>query len=192
MGERLMRNTAIACALLLTVLAVKNLNQPWSDRATEGLRQAMTMRLDLDETLGRLQFVRALIPETALVFMNLSADAALIAPVDGTIVHTYSDQQPWLEYRCAPAQPVLCAADGVVTTVGRGALGDYIISVEHENGVETVYAYLDSVDVSAGETIDAGEQVGVTAPADPSRLYFELRENGAPIDPTSRLRASGA
>ncbi len=57
-GERLVRNSAVACALLLTVMAMKNVDQPWSRQAVEGIRQAMTMRVDWDETLGKLSFVR--------------------------------------------------------------------------------------------------------------------------------------
>lgn len=189
MGERLLRNAAIACALLLTVLAVKNLDQPWSRRATEGIRQAMTMRIDWNEALGKLNFVRALVPETALVFFHLEDAADLSAPVSGaTLKHTYDDLQPWLEYRCAAASAVYAAAAGTVTAVGQGATGDYIVLLAHEDGTETVYGYLAEATVKSGQKVTAGEQIGRTAAEDNARLYFELRADGQSQDPSKRLK----
>ena len=66
-GEKLIRNTAIAGAVFLCVLAVRNIDQPWSNTAISGIRQAMTMRVDWDESIGRLSFVRALVPERRLM-----------------------------------------------------------------------------------------------------------------------------
>ena len=187
-GERLLRNTAVACALLLTVMSLKNVDQPWSRKMTEGVRQAMTMRIDWDETLGRLSFVRALVPETALVFLNLGDRVDLIAPTAGKITHDYSEGQPWLEYACGPAEQVLAAADGVVTAAGQGAGGDWIVLIQSEDGTETVYGYLASVYVRAGQEVKAAQQIGATADEDESRLYFELRENGEAVNPAGRMK----
>ena len=73
-GDRLLRNSALACALLLAVLAMGNINQPWARQASETIERALTMHIDLDESIGKLTFVRDLMPESALVFLNLSGD----------------------------------------------------------------------------------------------------------------------
>jgi len=188
MGERLVRNTALACALLLTVMALKNVDQPWSRQATEGIRRAMTMRVDWDETLGKLSFVRALVPETALVFFSMGETKDLSAPAIGEIYHAYSADQPWLEYRCAAGEKVCAAAGGVVSAAGKGAGNDWTVLIENEEGVQTVYGYLSEICVERGETVAAGQQIGTAAAQEGSRVYFELRENGAPVDPTGRFR----
>lgn len=187
-GEKLLRNTAVACALLLTVMSLKNIDQPWSRKMTEGVRQAMTMRIDWDETLGRLSFVRALVPETALVFFNMSDRADLTAPLQAEISHEYSEQQPWIEYRCGAAQTVASAIDGVVTAVGQGAGGEWIVLIRNDEGLETVHGYLESVYVRVEQEVSAGQQIGVTADKPESRLYFEVRENEESVDPTGRLK----
>ncbi len=187
-GEKLLRNTAVACALLLTVMALKNVDQPWSRQAAEGIRQAMTMRVDWDETLGKLSFVRAIVPDTALVFLNMGESADLIAPVNGEISHGFSDQQPWLEYRCESGEAVCAAEQGTVTAVGQGASGDWIVLVEHDEGEETVYGYLANAYVKVGDSVESGQQIGITAEENDSRLYFELRKGGESIDPTARLK----
>ena len=187
-GERLLRNTAVACALLLTVMSLKNVDQPWSRKLTEGVRQAMTMRIDWDESLGRLSFVRALVPETALVFLNLGERADLTAPAEGEITHEYTQSQPWIEYACGSAQQVLAASDGVVTAAGQGAGGDWIVLIQSEEGMETVYGYLASVYVRAGQEVKQAQQIGATADSAESRLYFELREDGDPVNPAGRMK----
>jgi hypothetical protein len=187
-GEKLLRNTAVACALLLTVMALKNVDQPWSRKASEGIRQAMTMRVDWDETLGRLSFVRALVPDTALVFLNMGQSIDMIRPTEGSVRHEYSAEQPWLEYSCAASQQVCAATDGIVAAVGQGAGGDWIVVLEREDGTQTVYGYLAQVSVKAADTVQQGDVLGRTADTQDSRLYFELREDGQSADPTARMR----
>ena len=187
-GERLVRNSAVACALLLTVMALKNVDQPWSRQAVEGIRQAMTMRVDWDETLGKLSFVRSIVPETALVFFNLSPRDVIQAPVKGEISHAYTEQQPWIEYRCAADAAVGAALSGRVSAVGEGMSGDWIVLIEDENGRETVYGYMADVYVRTGDEVSAGQIIGVTSEEEGSRLYFELREGGVSVNPSDKIR----
>lgn len=187
-GERLLRNTAVACALFLSVMALKNMEQPWSQRATEGIRAAMNMRIDWDETLGQLSFVRALVPDTALVFFNLGQSDALKTPVQGQVEHEYTEQQPWLEYRCLGEQAVCAAIDGTVTAVGQGAGSDWSILLTDEEGGEAVYGYLDVVYVEAGQKVEAGQQLGTTKSGENSRLYFEWKEDGVSKNPSAIMR----
>ncbi len=187
-GERMMRNTAVACALLLTVMAIRNVDQPWSEKAEEGIRQVMTMRVDWDETLGKLSFVRALVPDTALVFLNMGGGQDLSTPVSGTVTHEFTGQQPWLEYRCPAGQTVCAALSGTVTAAGRGAGNDWTVLIESEEGDETVYGYLQEVYVQAGQQVEAGEVLGITENKADSRLYFEFREDGQAADPSGRMK----
>ncbi|MBQ4085419.1 MAG: M23 family metallopeptidase [Clostridia bacterium] len=182
-GDRLLRSTAVACALLLSIMALRNADLPWTQRAVQGIEKAMTMRIDLDNSLGRLRFVRELVPETALVFWNAGSQSVLQAPVEGQIEHMWTQRQPWRVYACADGATVSAALDGEVARVEKGAMADYIVLITHDNGLETVYAYLADVSVSPGERVYAGDPVGVTAAGGGSRLYFALRQEGAEIDP---------
>lgn len=182
-GERLLRNSALACAALLAVLAVGNINQPWARRTSATIEQALTMHIDLDESIGRLSFVRNLMPESALVFLNLSSDAELACPVNGELTHAYSEIQPWLTFSCASGSDVFAAADGIVTAVSALPEDATGILIDHGNGTESVYACMEKSDVQPGDTISRGQVLGT---AD-SMLYFELRENELPVDPTERM-----
>lgn len=185
--EKLLRNSAVACALLLTVMALQNMDQPWTRNTTDKIKQAITMRIDLDESLGRLNFVRGLVPDTALVFWNMGEGGRLQLPVNGTISHEYTDMQPWVEFVCNPQQPVVAVEKGTVSAVGQSAQGDWTLLIDHEGGEQSLYAYLSQALVKVGQTVDRGAQVGITEDQDASRLYFELRKDGVPQNPGSRM-----
>lgn len=182
-GDRMLRNTAVACALLLGVLALGNIRQPWAMRASETVQRALTMHIDLDSSIGRLSFVRDWMPESALVFFNLDGGAELAAPVSGELKHAYSDDQPWLLFACPEDSPVCAAADGVVTAVSELSGGSTGVLVDHGEGMETVYAYLSSASVQPGDAVSRGQALGQSA----AQLYFELRQSEAAVDPTERM-----
>lgn len=60
-----------------------------------------------------------------------------------------------------------------------------ILIVDHGNGYHSLLAGLGRIDGSVGQTVSAGEPIGVlAAPADGSpELYFEVRRNGQPVNP---------
>lgn len=182
-GERLMRNSAVACAVLLGVLAAGNIDRPWARKASESVERALTMHIDLDESIGALQFVKDIMPESALVFMNISGDTALARPVDGAVAHDWSNLQPWLMFRCEDGAEVRAAAQGTVTAVSPMREGRFGVLVDHGEGIETVYACLVDTAVETGDAVSRGQVLGT---ADDG-MYFEYRSAGEAIDPTAAL-----
>lgn len=182
-GDRLLRNSAIACAALLGVLALGNIDRPWAKQAAQGIERALTMHINLDDSIGELTFVRQLMPESALVFLNVSGGAALTAPVDGEVLHPYSAMQPWLMFGCDAGAPVFAAEAGTVTAVSPLSDGKFGVLIDHGDGFETVYANLSQASVQSGDAVARGQQLGTGADS----LYFEARNAGEPVDPTERL-----
>lgn len=181
-GDRLLRNSAIACAILLGILALGNVRQPWAEKASEGIERAMTMRINLDDPIGELSFVRNIMPESALVFLNVSGSAELSLPTDGPVSHSWSAVQPWMLFE-SDDQPVCAANSGTVTAVSPLSGGGFGLLVDHGEGLESVYANLGEVSVAAGDSVARGQQLGISAEG----LYFELRQGGESVDPTERL-----
>lgn len=181
--ERLLRNCCLACAVLLGVLALGNVQQPWAVKASQGIERALTMKVDLDQSLGQLSFVRKLMPESALVFFNLSGDHELQAPVQGELSHAYQGAQPWLMFNC-PADSTVCAvADGAVAAVSALSDGSYGVLIDHGEGLESVTANLKDVHLQNGDQVLRGSAIGTAADS----VYFELRQGGETIDPTERM-----
>ena len=181
-GDRLLRNSAIACAVLLGVLALGNLRQPWAQKAVAGIEQALTMRINLDDSLGQLTFVRELMPESALVFLNVNGGSELTPPVAGAVSHPWTALQPWVMFDCSGA-PVCAVQSGTVTAVSRMSDGRQGVLVDHGDGLESVYAGLAEVTAGSGDAIARGEALGTSGDG----LYFELRSGGESVDPAERL-----
>ena len=82
---------------------------------------------------------------------------------------------------------VKCAFDGVVriTRYDRRGYG-YFAVIRHNNGLETIYGHLSRFLVHEGDTVKAGEAVGMggnTGRSTGYHLHFELRYLGNPINP---------
>ena len=185
-GERLLRNSAIACALLLALLAARNIDTPWTRAAVEGVERALTMKIDLDESLGSLSFVRDLMPESMLVFFDLSGKSELAQPVEGTLEKRFDEQQPWVEFACEPDAEVMAAEAGTVVATTQLSGGGWGVMIEHDNGLESVCAYLLEPSVHAGERVERGQSI---ARSEAGRVYFEVRREGEIIDPAPLIGA---
>ncbi len=92
-----------------------------------------------------------------------------------------------LDINANEGDSVVSAAGGTVISAGNlGGYGNCVI-VDHGNGVQTVYAHLSSVDVSVGQTVSQGEQLGgagSTGVSTGNHLHYEVRTNGTTTDPT--------
>lgn len=119
------------------------------------------------------------------------AAACLTPPVAGPIVVPY--RQPacpycsghrGVEYRPALGTPVRAAAGGVVTFSGV-VVGTRYLVIAHADGMLATYGMLASSPLRPGQGVAAGVVVGTST----ARLYFGLRRDGAPVDPTPLLSA---
>ena len=85
--------------------------------------------------------------------------------------------------------PVVAAAAGTVTVEHPGWAGN-LVRIDHGGGVETWYAHLSRVDVTDGQTVAAGDPVGLVGDLGNTtgpHLHFEVRLDGYPVDPTQVL-----
>jgi murein DD-endopeptidase MepM/ murein hydrolase activator NlpD len=86
-----------------------------------------------------------------------------------------------------PSNRTIKAADnGKVVSAGYdGGYGNKIV-IDHQNGLRTVYAHLDSIGVSVGQTVSQGSAIGVMGSTGNStgvHLHFEVYKNGALQNP---------
>ncbi|MGK7377233.1 peptidoglycan DD-metalloendopeptidase family protein [Planococcus sp. 1R117A] len=86
-----------------------------------------------------------------------------------------------------PSGPAIKSADhGIVKAAGAaGTFGNRVI-VDHQNGYETIYAHLSSIDVKVGEVVPQGTKLGDmgnTGRSTGVHLHFEVSLNGVTQDP---------
>lgn len=175
--KRLLRNTSLFAVVSLC-LGCAFLSITKND-AVEAVMSHLTSGFEYDDTLGRLQFVSNLLPESAMVFMNDTQEQHTLSAVkdDAQVTHVWSAHEPWLEYACSG--DVFCCQDGEIMTIVQNGRKQYTVRVIHENGYESIYSGLSSVNKKEFDPVRAGEQIGT---ADGSTA-FELRKDGLSIQP---------
>lgn len=86
--------------------------------------------------------------------------------------------------------PVLAADNGVVLEAGWiGGYGNCVI-IDHGGGWSSLYGHNSSLDVRTGQSVRQGQtiaRVGSTGMSTGPHCHFEVRYQGNPIDPMSRL-----
>jgi murein DD-endopeptidase MepM/ murein hydrolase activator NlpD len=93
-----------------------------------------------------------------------------------------------IDFGAPEGTPIRAAAAGVVRFSGpRGGYGNVVI-VAHPDGTETRYAHCRDLGVKAGEAVAAGQAiatVGSTGRSTGPHLHFEVRRDGAAVDPAT-------
>lgn len=117
-------------------------------------------------------------------------------PTDGGYISSQMGQRWGRMHRgidiARPASRTITVADnGVVKAAGQdGSYGNRII-VDHNNGYETLYAHLSSIEVKVGQVVPQGTRIGVMGSTGHStgiHLHFEVKKNGSLINPVTVLK----
>jgi murein DD-endopeptidase MepM/ murein hydrolase activator NlpD len=90
---------------------------------------------------------------------------------------------------------VRVSADGIVIEAGDRAGYGRLVVVDHGFGLTTWYGHLSSFNVMAGEQLKRGDtigNVGVSGRSTGPHVHYEVRINGAPVNPMRYLRHASA
>jgi murein DD-endopeptidase MepM/ murein hydrolase activator NlpD len=93
-----------------------------------------------------------------------------------------------------PGTSVLAAASGVVIGAEFHAQYGNMVEIAHGNGLVTRYGHLSKSLVKVGDIVSSGGkigEVGSTGRATGPHVHFEVRQNGAPLNPMRFLRSRG-
>lgn len=88
--------------------------------------------------------------------------------------------------------PIYATADGTVGRAQRlGGYGNYV-EIEHGNAIETRYGHMSRFVVQSGQHVKKGDiigYVGSTGRSTGNHLHYEVRIDGAPVNPLPFVRA---
>lgn len=95
-----------------------------------------------------------------------------------------------IEISMAEGQPVRAVHEGVVAYADLFTGYGNLVILDHGDGAYSLYGYLASIDVAKGDRVDAQARLAASGrnPAGNPGLYFELRVDGAPVDPLQWLK----
>lgn len=180
--DKLARNLIVVGCLFMVVVAVRNTTTSEA-QSVFGAIQA-SAGIEWDESVGKLSFVNALLPESIQAVWNEKNDLTVFAPVGGEVVHAWSQQEPYLTIESSVAD-VRAAADGEVMSIAHGLDEERIIRIRHDDDSETLYGNLKTCFVEEGDRVYAGDVFAQLIEGSP--LAFELRIDGRSVDPQGRL-----
>jgi len=130
----------------------------------------------------------------------LEGSGHFIWPVNGPVVSGFGMRwhpilggyrmHTGIDIAASYGDPIVASDDGTVIMADwYGGYGEAIV-VAHGNGLSTLYAHCSSMLVSKGMNVQRGQligRVGATGYATGPHLHFEIRVNGVPVNPLSRL-----
>lgn len=95
-----------------------------------------------------------------------------------------------LDLAAPTGSPVFATSPGAVMAAGWCGGYGYCVALDNGRGMSTLFGHLSAVEVGPGEVVKAGQQigrVGSTGRSTGPHLHYEVRRDGRPIDPGSKL-----
>ena len=150
-------------------------------------RRASVLRASMDQALTALQRNR-----------DRLASTPTIAPASGPLSSLFSTGRyhpvlhitrphKGIDIAAATGEPILAPAKGVVRFAGNKGNGyGNMVEIDHGYGYVTRYGHASKLLVAPGQHVNRGDVialVGNTGIATSSHLHYEVRMNGAPVNP---------
>jgi murein DD-endopeptidase MepM/ murein hydrolase activator NlpD len=171
------------------------------DLSEQELQKQMNALIDeLDRRTERYEALEVLLLQQSLKKNTLPSarpvDAAYNSSSYGWRVDPFTGKMAFhegLDFMAEAGTPIYAAASGIVTAAERQPDYGNIIKIDHGSGIETRYAHASRILVKPGQRVEKGQmiaEVGSTGRSTGAHLHFEVRLNGAALDPRRFLTSS--
>lgn len=114
------------------------------------------------------------------------------APAKGKLLLPFTTDRNGIVIHLLQNDPVKAAADGWVSFVGKKeGLGETVI-IQHKDGSETWYGFLEKLSVKQKAVVKQGDSIGKTATKKEQHfVYFAIKKNNKWIDPVGVVKIEG-
>jgi murein DD-endopeptidase MepM/ murein hydrolase activator NlpD len=114
-----------------------------------------------------------------------------IYPASGPITQSYKPLHRAIDIGARMGAPVKASDAGYVAAVVYSKTGyGYHVIIDHGNGFQTLYAHMSKIYVQAGQAVERETAIGAigsTGRSTGPHLHFEVRHNGAQLNPFGYL-----
>ncbi len=127
---------------------------------------------------------------------NSSADVNFLTPIEGIMTGSYGRRRVFngqpkrphsgMDIAADKGVPVACPADGTVIESGDFFFSGNLVYIHHGQGLITLYAHLNTIDVKVGDKVKKGQiigTVGATGRVTGPHLHWSVGLNGTWVDP---------
>jgi len=97
-----------------------------------------------------------------------------------------------VDFRAPVGTPVFAANSGIVKIAENLFYSGNVVIVDHGNLIFTIYAHLSKIEVTAGQQIGKGQQLGLTGATgrvSGPHLHWGVKVNGTAVNPIQFIRA---
>lgn len=120
-------------------------------------------------------------------------DIAWIWPAQGRLIAGFDEvKNKGFDIDGKAGDPIIAAGDGRVVYAGAGLRGyGNLIILKHNNTFLTAYAHNQTLLVKEDQSVKKGQKIAEmgNSDADRTKLHFEIRRQGKPVDPARYLPA---
>ena len=178
--SRLGIQAGICVALLAVVWGMQAIDTPATQTMVNGIKDAITFEVNVDESIGRLKLVQEYLPNVAAVFMPRTA---LTEPVEAP-VRAYEKEGVYqaADFAAEAGAVVSCAGPGEVLEAGTNSAGIGYVRIRHSDASEGRYENVVELAVKAGDRVERGARLGVVAD-NGKVLRFTWLVEGVPANP---------
>jgi len=134
-------------------------------------------------------------PEASMYIWPLENIEAAVTDTFGYRTNALTGKEslhPGIDLTADYGTNVLAVADGIVLDCSYGAAYGYILTLEHENGVQTQYAHLSEFLVNAGAEVRQGQIIAKTGDSGWTtgpHLHLGVLIDGEAVDPLETLKS---
>lgn len=170
----------------------------------ENLREARKVVTRLTDLAG-IDYTFPELPDDSMLFAQMDEQTGAVVshfegrdwsfpsglPIEGFISQGFdiSDKthyHPGVDIACAEGTPVLATAAGHVAFAAFDSTYGYMVVLQHNDTVQTIYGHNQKLLVNRGEDVLAGSRIalsGNTGISTAPHLHYEVRINEQPINP---------
>lgn len=108
-----------------------------------------------------------------------------LLPTQGKIVKGFSNTTKGIDFSGNVGQDIVAVSNGKVLYSGTAKGYGHLVIIKHDKEYLTAYALNQENYVKTGDTVTKGQKIAIMGGA--KLLHFELRMNGKPVDPATKI-----
>jgi len=117
-----------------------------------------------------------------------TSSAEMQAPVSGSIIRAYDkNSSKFVLFAASAGSTVKAAKDGTVKLISTNADGVKIMVIDHGDGLQTGYSFIDGISVKKGERVSRGQSVATVTNNEFGALQFMVFKGTQTVDPAPYL-----
>lgn len=192
----------VSLVIAAAILMLNNIKLSATDYLMEGIKSAISWKVDMSHQISKLGDIKSLIPQNTKIIEGIlpaQEPITYIMPVEGEITSNYGERvhpvfntvkmHNGIDIDAKYGEKIKSSISGRVEAVAEDSTSGKYLIISRDN-IKTVYAHCSKILVQKGDTVKQGDiiaEVGDTGVTTGPHLHFEILENEKSIDPLSKL-----